>query len=95
MEFILIGVGGLDFSDMSLFDIYNVPMLMVPQGGSSDSFISTSCVGDSLSMCSLELKVTSMDGEETAACKSACESFRSVMFCFIGACGSPLEKGIV
>jgi len=95
VEFILVDVGGLDFFDMSLFDVYNVPMLMVPHGGSGDSCTSTGCVGDSLGMCPLGLKVTIMDGKETVACKKACESFGPVMFCCIGAYGSPLEKGIV
>jgi hypothetical protein len=65
-------VGGLDFFDMSLFDVYNVPMLMVPQGGSGDSCTSTGCVEDSLGMCPLELKITSMDGKENVSSVQKC-----------------------
>nr|XP_027190638.1 thaumatin-like protein 1b isoform X2 [Cicer arietinum] len=88
-EFTLDGSGGLDFFDVSLVDGYNVPMLVVPQGGSGDNCTSTGCVGDLLSACPSELKVTSVDGKESVACKSACEAFGSAQYCCSGAYGSP------
>ncbi|KAI5402821.1 variant 2, Thaumatin-like protein 1 [Lathyrus oleraceus] len=88
-EFTLDGYGGLDFFDVSLVDGYNVPMLVVPQGGSGDNCTSTGCVGDLLTACPSELRVTSVDGKESVACRSACEAFGSAQYCCSGAYGSP------
>nr|WIL60087.1 nodulation protein [Melilotus officinalis] len=88
-EFTLDGSGGLDFFDVSLVDGYNVPMLVVPYGGSGDNCTSTGCIGDLLGACPSELKVTSVDGKESVACKSACEAFGSAQYCCSGAYGSP------
>ncbi|WVY89019.1 hypothetical protein V8G54_037874 (chloroplast) [Vigna mungo] len=88
-EFTLDGAGGLDFFDVSLVDGYNVPMLVVPQGGSGEKCIATGCVGDLNSACPSELKVMSADGKEGVACKSACEAFNSPQYCCSGAYGTP------
>ncbi|XP_061363695.1 thaumatin-like protein 1b [Gastrolobium bilobum] len=90
-EFTLDGAGGLDFFDVSLVDGFNVPMLVVPQGGSGDNCTSTGCVGDLNGACPSELKVTSVDGNEGVgvACKSACEAFGSPQYCCSGAFATP------
>ncbi|RDX72576.1 hypothetical protein CR513_47916, partial [Mucuna pruriens] len=88
-EFTLDGAGGLDFFDVSLVDGYNVPMLVVPQGGSGDNCTSTGCVGDLNGACPSELRVASVDGKQSVACKSACEAFGSPQYCCSGAYGSP------
>ncbi|KAK7382947.1 hypothetical protein VNO78_28611 [Psophocarpus tetragonolobus] len=88
-EFTLDGAGGLDFFDVSLVDGYNVPMLVVPQGGSGEKCTATGCVGDLNGACPSELKVTSADGRESVACKSACEAFNSPQYCCRGAYGTP------
>lgn len=88
-EFTLDGAGGLDFFDVSLVDGYNVPMLVAPQGGSGDNCTSTGCVGDLNGACPSELRVTSVDGKQSVACKSACEAFGSPQYCCSGAYGSP------
>ncbi|KAK4275104.1 hypothetical protein QN277_018241 [Acacia crassicarpa] len=88
-EFTLDGAGGLDFFDVSLVDGYNVPMIVVPQGGSGDNCTSTGCVADLNGACPSELKVMSEDGREGVACKSACEAFGSPQYCCSGAYGNP------
>ncbi|XP_061373303.1 thaumatin-like protein 1b [Gastrolobium bilobum] len=88
-EFTLDGSGGLDFFDVSLVDGYNLPMLVVPQGGSGDNCTSTGCVEDLNGACPSELKVASVDGKQSVACKSACEAFGSPQYCCSGAYGSP------
>ncbi|RZC05408.1 thaumatin-like protein 1b isoform X2 [Glycine soja] len=88
-EFTLDGAGGLDFFDVSLVDGYNVAMLVAPQGGSGDNCTSTGCAGDLNGACPSELRVTSEDGKQSVACKSACEAFGSPQYCCSGAYGSP------
>ncbi|XP_057426622.1 pathogenesis-related thaumatin-like protein 3.5 [Lotus japonicus] len=86
-EFTLDGAGGLDFFDVSLVDGYNVPMLVVPQGGSGDNCTATGCIGDLNGACPSELRV---DGKQGAvACKSACEAFNTPEYCCSGAYGTP------
>ncbi|OIT19783.1 PREDICTED: thaumatin-like protein 1b [Nicotiana attenuata] len=87
-EFTLDGSGGMDFFDVSLVDGYNLPMLVVPQGGSGNNCTSTGCVVDLNGACPSELKVTSVGGENVA-CKSACEAFRQDEYCCAGAYNSP------
>ncbi|XP_057763138.1 thaumatin-like protein 1 [Arachis stenosperma] len=91
-EFTLNGAGGLDFFDVSLVDGYNLPMIIEPQGGSGGGNCSaTGCVVDLNSACPTELKVmsSSSGGEESVACKSACEAFGDPSYCCSGAFGSP------
>ncbi|KAL1805444.1 hypothetical protein ACET3Z_028512 [Daucus carota] len=86
-EFTLDGSGGLDFFDVSLVDGYNLPMMVVPQGGSGPNCSSTGCVADLNGACPSPLRV--MSGEEGVACKSACEAFGSAEYCCSGAYGTP------
>ncbi|THU44908.1 hypothetical protein C4D60_Mb02t12340 [Musa balbisiana] len=77
-EFTLDGSGGMDFYDVSLVDGYNLPMLVVPQGGSGGACSSTGCLVDLNGVCPSDLKVvlsTSEGGSESVACRSACEAF--------------------
>ncbi|XP_057490659.1 pathogenesis-related thaumatin-like protein 3.5 [Actinidia eriantha] len=87
-EFTLDGAGGLDFYDVSLVDGYNLPMLVVPQGGTGANCTITGCAADLNGACPSELKVTSSNGEGVA-CKSACEAFRKPEYCCDGAYGTP------
>ncbi|KAM0950389.1 putative Thaumatin family [Dioscorea sansibarensis] len=91
-EFTLNGDQGLDFYDVSLVDGYNVPMLVVPQGGSGGNCSTTGCVVDLNGACPTDLRVTlaqSDGGSESVACKSACEAFQSPQYCCSGAYGNP------
>ncbi|XP_022962239.1 thaumatin-like protein 1b [Cucurbita moschata] len=88
-EFTLDGSGGLDFFDVSLVDGYNLPMIVVPQGGSGDNCTSTGCVVDLNGACPSELRVTSADGREGVACKSACDAFNKPQYCCTGAYQTP------
>nr|XP_048331067.1 pathogenesis-related thaumatin-like protein 3.5 isoform X2 [Ziziphus jujuba var. spinosa] len=88
-EFTLDGAGGLDFFDVSLVDGYNIPMLVEPQGGTGQNCTSTGCVVDLNGACPSELKVTSVEGSEGVACKSACEAFRQPQYCCSGAYATP------
>ncbi|XP_065625969.1 pathogenesis-related thaumatin-like protein 3.5 [Quercus suber] len=89
-EFTLDGYGGLDFFDVSLVDGYNLPMLVVPQGGKGQNCSTIGCVSDLNESCPSELKVTSTaDGGESVACKSACAALDQDQYCCRGAYGSP------
>ncbi|RRT48756.1 hypothetical protein B296_00033726 [Ensete ventricosum] len=88
-EFTLGGSGGSDFYDVSLVDGSNVPMLVVPQSGSpGGSCGPTGCLVDLNGLCPAELRVA-QPGGETAACRSACEAFRTARYCCSGEFGSP------
>ncbi|KAG8377933.1 hypothetical protein BUALT_Bualt08G0085300 [Buddleja alternifolia] len=87
-EFTLDGDSGMDFYDVSLVDGYNLPMLVVPQGGSGVNCTNTGCVSDLNGACPSELRVTG-DGGVGVACKSACEAFRTDQYCCSGAFGTP------
>ncbi|XP_052203293.1 thaumatin-like protein 1b [Diospyros lotus] len=86
-EFTLDGYGGMDFYDVSLVDGYNLPMLVVPQGGTGANCTSTGCVVDLNGSCPSELRVSSAG--ESVACKSACMAFGQAQYCCSGAYGSP------
>ncbi|KAJ9675008.1 hypothetical protein PVL29_024112 [Vitis rotundifolia] len=88
-EFKLDGYGGLDFYDVSLVDGYNLPLMVVPQGGTGGNCTKTGCEVDLNGACPSELKVTSTDGKENVACKSACEAFREPQYCCSGAYATP------
>ncbi|RRT38922.1 hypothetical protein B296_00023744 [Ensete ventricosum] len=91
-EFTLDGSGGMDFYDVSLVDGYNLPMLVVPQGGSGGNCSSTGCLVDLNGLCPSDLKVmlsTSDGGSESVACRSACEAFGSPQYCCSGDYGNP------
>ncbi|MQM15667.1 hypothetical protein Taro_048617 [Colocasia esculenta] len=89
-EFTLNGSGGMDFYDASLVDGYNLPMLVVPQGGTgggNSTCTTTGCLVDLNGLCPSELKVTSSG--EGVACKSACEAFGKDEYCCSGAYSNP------
>lgn len=88
-EFTLNGDGGMDFFDVSLVDGYNLPMLVVPQGGSGVNCSATGCRVDVNGLCPSALKVTSAEGDAVVACKSACEAFGDPEYCCSGAFGTP------
>ncbi|XP_042387172.1 thaumatin-like protein 1 [Zingiber officinale] len=91
-EFTLAGSGGMDFYDVSLVDGYNLPMLVVPEGGSGGTCGSTGCLVDLNALCPSDLKVVlaqSDGGSEGVACKSACEAFGTPEYCCSGAYGNP------
>ncbi|RWW08773.1 hypothetical protein GW17_00027769 [Ensete ventricosum] len=87
------GGGGMDYHDVSLVDGYNLPMLVVPQGGRGGEGGSTGCVADLNGVCPSDLKVvaarSSSRGSEGVACMSACEAFGSPQYCCSGAYGNP------
>ncbi|XP_058098893.1 thaumatin-like protein 1b isoform X2 [Magnolia sinica] len=80
VEFALNGFAGLDFYDVSLVDGFNLPVLVVPQGGNG-SCRSTGCVGDLNAACPSELRVPVAGGNETMACRSACQTFGGPQHC--------------
>ncbi|KAM7514056.1 hypothetical protein LguiA_003639 [Lonicera macranthoides] len=86
-EFTLDGDSGLDFFDVSLVDGYNLPMLVVPQGGTGLNCTNTGCVVDLNGACPSEMKV--MSSGEGVACKSACEAFGQDEYCCSGAYATP------
>lgn len=91
-EFTLDGSGGNDFYDVSLVDGYNLPMVVVPQGGGGSNCSATGCLVDLNAACPSDLKVvmsTSDGGSDSVACKSACEAFGSPQYCCSGAYGNP------
>ncbi|KAF2295597.1 hypothetical protein GH714_033260 [Hevea brasiliensis] len=87
-EFKLDGYGGMDYFDVSLVHGYNLPLLVVPQGGSGQNCSRTGCVVDLNGSCPSELKVTSSAGDGVA-CKSSCEAFRQPQYCCTGAYYTP------
>ncbi|PWA55024.1 Thaumatin [Artemisia annua] len=81
-EFTLNGDQGLDFYDVSLVDGYNLPMLVIPRGGTSGACSSTGCLVDLNSACPTALRVAAGGGRKrVVACKSACEAFGDPRFC--------------
>ncbi|GAB4854413.1 hypothetical protein Ancab_022999 [Ancistrocladus abbreviatus] len=87
-EFRLEGYGGLDLYDVSLVDGYNLPMLVVPEGGSGVNCTSAGCVADLNGSCPSELRVMSEDGSESVGCKSACDAFNQPQYCCTGSYSS-------
>ncbi|XP_015893385.2 thaumatin-like protein 1b isoform X2 [Ziziphus jujuba] len=88
-EFTLNGADGLDFYDVSLVDGYNLPMLIVPKGGTRGGCGATGCLVDLNGACPAELKVAREHGRGSVACRSACEAFGQPQFCCSGAYATP------
>ncbi|XP_040366871.1 pathogenesis-related thaumatin-like protein 3.5 [Rosa chinensis] len=88
-EFTLGGAGSPDVFDVSLVDGYNLPMLVVPQGGTGTNCNNTGCVVDLNGVCPKELQVTSAAGREVVGCKSACGAFQEPQYCCTGAYATP------
>ncbi|KAH7850959.1 hypothetical protein Vadar_005206 [Vaccinium darrowii] len=80
-EFTLNGDQGLDFYDVSLVDGYNLPMLVVPRGGTSGGCSPTGCLVDLNVGCPKALKVALGNTSDGVACKSACEAFGNPEYC--------------
>lgn len=87
-EFTLDGDAGKDFYDVSLVDGYNLPMLIVPKGGSGENCTNTGCITDLMNgACPSELRVSSAG--EGVACRSACDALQKDQYCCKGAYGTP------
>ncbi|XP_058100106.1 pathogenesis-related thaumatin-like protein 3.5 [Magnolia sinica] len=80
VEFSLNGFSDPDFYDVSLVDGFNLPVLVVPQGGNG-SCRSTGCVEDLNVACPSELRVPVEGGNEIMACRSACQTFGGPQHC--------------
>lgn len=92
-EFTLNGAGGLDFYDVSLVDGYNLPMLVIAEGGKKrvGGCAATGCLVDLNGACPSELSVVTGNGSRsgTVACRSACEAFADPQYCCSGAYSTP------
>uniref|UniRef100_A0A0D6QTW2 Thaumatin-like protein n=1 Tax=Araucaria cunninghamii TaxID=56994 RepID=A0A0D6QTW2_ARACU len=82
-----VGLGTMDFYDVSLVDGYNIPMLVVADGGSG-ACTATGCIADINRSCPKELQVDD-GGSNVMACKSACGAFGSDEYCCSGAYANP------
>ncbi|KAI3840572.1 hypothetical protein MKX03_018106 [Papaver bracteatum] len=78
------GDRGIDFYDVSLADGFNLPMLVVPEGGTSGSCGATGCAVNLNDVCLNDLKVTGPDGNRVG-CNSACGAFGEPQYCCTGA----------
>ncbi|CAN6544631.1 unnamed protein product [Malus baccata var. baccata] len=87
-EFTLNGTNGLDFYDVSLVDGYNLPMLVVPRGGTRGGCSPTGCLVDLNGKCPRALRVRE-SGRGSVACRSACEAFGDPQFCCSEAYATP------
>ncbi|GAB4847543.1 hypothetical protein Ancab_026602 [Ancistrocladus abbreviatus] len=90
-EFTLDGANGLDFYDVSLVDGYNLPLLIMPVGGTGNC-TAAGCIGDLNQSCPTELRVVSSDyddGGEGVACRSACDALGDPQYCCSGAYATP------
>ncbi|XP_037435605.1 thaumatin-like protein 1 [Triticum dicoccoides] len=83
-EFTLDGSGSKDFYDVSLVDGSNIPVAVLPQGGSGEGCGATGCLADLNGPCPADLRVAGPDGAGIA-CKSACEAFGRPEDCCSGA----------
>ncbi|XP_022156632.1 thaumatin-like protein 1b [Momordica charantia] len=82
VEFTIAQNGGQDFFDISLVDGFNLPVSVVPIGGSGGCAAVT-CAGNVNTVCPPELSVKGQDGA-VIACKSACLAFNTPEFCCSG-----------
>jgi hypothetical protein len=87
-EFTLNGAGGSDFYDVSLVDGSNLPVAVVPQGGSGPTCEATGCLVDVNGACPADLKVVGADGA-AIACKSACGAYGRPEDCCSGDHSTP------
>ncbi|XP_057746053.1 thaumatin-like protein 1b isoform X1 [Arachis stenosperma] len=93
-EFTLNGADGLDFYDVSLVDGYNLPMLIVAQGGTRGGCSATGCLVDLNGACPSDLRVARGNGTKSGrgggvACRSACEAFGDPRYCCSEAYSTP------
>ncbi|PSS10010.1 Thaumatin-like protein [Actinidia chinensis var. chinensis] len=76
----------LDFYDISLVDGFNIPVSIVPTGGSGDCK-SAQCLSDLNQNCPHGLQVRR--NGRVVACKSACLAFNQPEYCCTGAYNNP------
>ncbi|KAG8391286.1 hypothetical protein BUALT_Bualt01G0172200 [Buddleja alternifolia] len=76
-----------DFYDVSLVDGFNLPISIVPSGGSGNCS-PVYCNTDFNQGCPEKLQVR-LDNGETVACKSACMAFNESEYCCTGEYNSP------
>ncbi|KAF8395280.1 hypothetical protein HHK36_019223 [Tetracentron sinense] len=83
------GAGGYDFYGVSLVDGFNLPVQVVAnaKGGTGGGNCTTTV--DLNQNCPSELKVSSDNGGESVACKSACGAFGEPQYCCTGNFSSP------
>ncbi|PPS03106.1 hypothetical protein GOBAR_AA17557 [Gossypium barbadense] len=87
IEVALAASAGQDFYDVSLVDGFNLPLSVIPQGGSAGCG-ATGCPANVNSACPPELQVKGSDGG-VIACKSACLAFNQPQYCCTGAYSQP------
>ncbi|KAK4411033.1 Pathogenesis-related thaumatin-like protein 3.5 [Sesamum angolense] len=81
----------LDFYDVSLVDGFNVPVSIIPSGGSGNCS-AVNCTSNLNLECPEKLRVRGNDksnGETTVACKSACLAFNEPQYCCAGEYNNP------
>jgi len=86
-QFSLSGEGGLDFYNVSVVDGFNVPILVVPVGGSGENCSSTGCPVDLNNECPTDLRV--YNKSKVVACQGACSALKLKLFCCVGKYSSP------
>ncbi|XP_058217713.1 thaumatin-like protein 1b isoform X4 [Rhododendron vialii] len=89
VEFSINVSSGLDFYDVSLVDGYNLPILVVPQGGTGDDCKTTGCMVDLNGLCPWDLSVTESEGNGIVACQSPCVRFNKPEYCCTGEYATP------
>lgn len=77
-----------DFYDVSLVDGFNMPVSIVPSGGSGNCS-AVKCSSNLNLQCPEKLRVRLDGGGDTVACKSACLAFNQPQFCCTGAYNNP------
>ncbi|CAJ0944361.1 unnamed protein product, partial [Mesorhabditis belari] len=94
-EFTLNGAGAQDYYDVSLVDGYNIPVLIMPiggtfntNGGQYDCKMAGGCV-DNLSSTLCPAPLRDIKNGNIVACMSACEAFNTDEYCCRGAHGTP------
>ncbi|KAI3444972.1 hypothetical protein Pfo_001637 [Paulownia fortunei] len=77
-----------DFYDVSLVDGFNMPVSIVPSGGSGNCS-AVNCISNLNLECPEKLQVRRNNRGETVACKSACLAFNEPQYCCTGEYNSP------
>ncbi|XP_021755241.1 thaumatin-like protein 1 isoform X2 [Chenopodium quinoa] len=86
-EFTLGGSTNKDFYDISLVDGFNLPLSVVPQGGTNEC-PATSCAANLNIQCPETLSFKDTKGS-TIGCKSACLAFNQPQYCCTGEYKTP------
>ncbi|KAL6575495.1 hypothetical protein OROHE_000872 [Orobanche hederae] len=77
-----------DFYDVSLVDGFNLPVSIVPSGGSGNCS-AVECSSNLNPECPEKLQVEENNGGKIVACKSACLAFGEAEYCCTGEYNSP------